>query len=273
MCLAFSTEKFRNLAWKSVRLSDHIETLGPSTKPADSAEEDQKTTCSDFWQFLAKREEGAVLSLVQDCRNSSLLVLCATHLFWDPIYPDIKAAQASLLCRAIRGFMEENKVFIRKYGVGSENNRLPIIVAGDFNAMPQKTQSDEYDEIPSGSCLVSAVYTILTQGSLPNDHLEHPFIRSNDCNDSHIKGLVLHSEGIVLGSAGKAAWGHEPPFTNKTKTFSGCLDYIFYSKEFLDVIEYLELPYEWHEAASFEPLPTARWPSDHLAIGFTFQWH
>lgn len=56
----------------------------------------------EFWQKLGSLNEGAVIALLQ-C-NSSARQLCtvATHLHWNPAFPDVKAAQAAILCHQVR---------------------------------------------------------------------------------------------------------------------------------------------------------------------------
>ena len=44
--------------------------------------------------------------LLEHARTKQRLVVGNTHLFWDPRYPHIKAAQAELACTAARAFME-----------------------------------------------------------------------------------------------------------------------------------------------------------------------
>jgi mRNA deadenylase 3'-5' endonuclease subunit Ccr4 len=75
-----------------------------------------------------------------------------------------------------------------------------------------------------------------------------------------------------------AGRGFEPPLTNKHPSFSGCLDYIWVSKQGLEVVGVLLMPYEQQlglaaqrempaSAVPFGSIPDAVWASDHLAVG------
>jgi hypothetical protein len=58
----------------------------------------------------------------------------------------------------------------------------------------------------------------------------------------------------------------EPPFTNYTSNFKGCLDYIFFSND-LERIERLVLPTEQElKAKGVSGLPCESFPSDHLPL-------
>ncbi|KAL9188294.1 hypothetical protein ACHAXT_006672 [Thalassiosira profunda] len=63
-----------------------------------------------------------------------------------------------------------------------------------------------------------------------------------------------------------------PPFTNVTKEFVGCLDYIFYEHSQFDLVGRLKVPTSFREmnasgAASGHLIPSDIWPSDHVAVG------
>jgi len=120
---------------------------------------------------------------------------------------------------------------------------LPLILAGDFNFRPG-----------------SAPYALLTNGSLPKEHHDHP----GPCED-----WDLDSSLRVLRSAyNEKHPSGEPNFTNYSWTkedadpFIGTLDYIFVSKH-PEVLQVDRLP-TLHE--SRDHLPHEHEPSDHLMI-------
>ena len=49
-----------------------------------------------------EREDGAVLALLTHRKTGKKLLAASTHLFWNPAFPDIKLAQAALLCKMVR---------------------------------------------------------------------------------------------------------------------------------------------------------------------------
>jgi CCR4-NOT transcription complex subunit 6 len=79
-------------------------------------------------------------------------------------------------------------------------------------------------------------------------------------------GLKLESTNFV------SRGGSEPPLTNKTDKFAGCLDYVFVSKGDWEVVSGLGMPYGADAPAEpadvvFPPIPNEIYPSDHLAVG------
>lgn len=160
---------------------------------------------------------------------------------------------------------------------------VPIVVAGDFNSLSMKTRSDEFDTIPdSVPHLVSGTYQLLTQGGMCTSHQDHPLqrLRPGDAK-SMLCALPLHASGIHLESAYAVAHGgREPPTTNHTPGFSGCLDYVLCSPLHFNVVGVLDMPYAWGEGEGdgacwleeFEYMPNEIYPSDHLAVGAQLTW-
>lgn len=56
-----------------------------------------------------------------------------------------------------------------------------------------------------------------------------------------------------------------PKFTNYTDDFKGCLDYIFFEKSKMSIIQTVPLPIEGVLSANIA-LPSKYFPSDHLAL-------
>ena len=56
-----------------------------------------------FWDLVrdGKREDGAVLALLTHRQTGRKLLAASTHLYWHPAFPDIKLAQAELLCKMV----------------------------------------------------------------------------------------------------------------------------------------------------------------------------
>jgi len=90
----------------------------------------------------------------------------------------------------------------------------------------------------------------------------------------------MSTSGLELQSAYFAARGNEPPVTNKHPSFTGCLDYLWFTPHHLEVLGHLAMPYETlgynrvsgnPDAVAFASIPNAVWPSDHLAVGGVFR--
>lgn len=62
-----------------------------------------------------------------------------------------------------------------------------------------------------------------------------------------------------------------PPYTNFTKGFNGCLDYIFHDTNNLTVSEVVPFP-SHEQVIENTALPSILFPSDHLALVSTLSW-
>ncbi len=70
---------------------------------------------------------------------------------------------------------------------------------------------------------------------------------------AHHPQITFNTSGLQLRSALAAAWGCDPPVTNKTPQFAGCLDYLWVSPQHWEVAQALELPYCWEKGREVEP--------------------
>lgn len=217
-------------------------------------------------------------------KESRKIVHAATsHLFWDPLFPDIKAFQAYLLCQEIDTYID---LFDSEIG-GESNKRVgglmksqlgrkggaPVVLGGDFNSLPFiKIDVEEPDLQKTGQTIKksidsskqSAVYELLTKGVLNSKHPEHPITKRegmNSCKTTDIPHSLSLNRPYV--SSYKSVMGHEPNYTNYTAHFKGCLDYVFTDN--LDVIGALEMPEE-SLLSSHTALPSPNFPSDHLPL-------
>lgn len=129
-------------------------------------------------------------------------------------------------------------------------------------------------QVPPGGSIQSGVYKLLTEGSLPPGHVDHPASRSL-CNSMASAAL----EGLPFRSGYREVLGHEPPLTTRVRSgFHGTLDYIFLlGPPSLRPVEMLELPYDTacgddpRAETSFPSYPSTRFNSDHLALGLTIE--
>lgn len=83
------------------------------------------------------------------------------------------------------------------------------------------------------------------------------------------------SNPIALRSAYTSPAGELIPFTNVTSDFVGLLDYIFYDKMSLRLVDRLDIPKSFpamnrNNILNGHLLPSDCWPSDHLCIGASF---
>jgi len=128
---------------------------------------------------------------------------------------------------------------------------------------------------------MSAVYALLTQGTLSPEHQEHPdSLVSKFSNLEWDKTGPLDTSGLALYDPYATVYPGlpSPALTTKTDVFSGHIDHIWLNQGLLLPNAYLSLPHgidKMHPLAGpssgagwgFSPIPSAEWPSDHLAMG------
>ena len=54
-----------------------------------------------FWDIVRERDDGAVLALARDRQSKQVMLAACTHLYHDPRFPDVKVAEAQLLCSEV----------------------------------------------------------------------------------------------------------------------------------------------------------------------------
>lgn len=72
------------------------------------------------------------------------LCVANTHLFWNPEYAHVKLAQAHAL-------LEEAKMFLGEMKKKFSLTKIPLIICGDFNSLPQ---SEVYNLFTTGEASV-----------------------------------------------------------------------------------------------------------------------
>jgi mRNA deadenylase 3'-5' endonuclease subunit Ccr4 len=191
----------------------------------------------------------ASLRLVQTL--SKRIIVANTHLKANETVVDerIRNAQAAIL-------LDQIKNFIITYRLGQP----PILICGDFNSRPSST-----------------VYKLFVQGSTqaevgyqPNNfkHLTHPFRLSSAYRSLHTLRSI--AAGIPADSVSSAERPSEAPFTMRMPGWVVTYDYIFYSQDWLRVVQLLDIPDEqtWPEKC----LPAWNFGSDHLSLVAWFDW-
>lgn len=166
------------------------------------------------------------------------LLLINTHIICNYQNTDVQLAQVYALTQEL----QSNPAL----------SRLPLIISGDFNVLPD-----------------SPVYRFLDKGRLASSE---PVLNPKE------EGVprVFPDEGISCGALGlqsayKAGQGREPETTNVKPDFTGCLDYIWFSRQ-LRVATVSPLPSLAELRSENGGLPSSTNPSDHIPIAahFTF---
>ena len=259
--VAWKTEKYSLVANKRVEF-DEIATLHVELNR-------KKILCANLGMMVLLQTAG---------KTGRKFVVATAHLQWKPIKTDTKILQAMHMVKSVHAFLEEKE----------EGKDLPIILAGDFNSLPN-----------------SAVVSLLSSGKVDNSHNEFREYISKDyqnflkfLNGENSKGGHLFlslpftfqsAYPFQIGEGNDKLTPLSKNYVNATNfvsIFAARIDYIWHTahfkvKERRNVLneEMMEKLCEWDQdfttkkKPSVSPLilPDQSWPSDHLALVCTFQ--
>ncbi|ETW21054.1 hypothetical protein PFFVO_00058 [Plasmodium falciparum Vietnam Oak-Knoll (FVO)] len=173
--------------------------------------------------------------------------ICNCHIHWNPLYPDIKLYHAYLIIRDFYEFIQNTVQDIPF---------IPLLLIGDFNSTPHIDHKKE-DEIIQAS----GVYELITTGRISKNHAHHPArLRKSEAFYSYPELKIPPFKSVF-----KEINGKEPEFTNKTPSFEGCIDYIFYKE--LIPISTETIP---RNLKDIKMLPNEHFPSDHIMLTSEF---
>lgn len=166
------------------------------------------------------RDDKALFCHFKHIFNDKSFVFVTTHLFHDPKFPDIKLLQTQCLLSLLETFLKSRSLNI---------STTPVIITGDFNSLPIKYLTDPFDDVPTADGLISGVYELLSNGSVSENHPQHPNARETwrerkknrkkDISQFQLFKELKHPFG--LQSVYKSYFGEEPKITTKTDTFQG----------------------------------------------------
>lgn len=192
----------------------------------------EQIRCSEeLKEKVINRSTGLQVSVLESVENPKhVLVVGVTHLYFRPEADHIRLLQAGM---SLQILLQVMGLYQNKY----PEKEVSLLFAGDFNSTP------EFE-----------VYRLMTCQMAGFDDIDW-----TDKENERVSG-VNFSHDLELASACGC-----PPYTNYTKGFYGCLDYIFYQTDKFSVKQVVELP-SHEEVTQHEFLPSITIPSDHLAI-------
>uniref|UniRef100_A0A1I8JEZ3 Endo/exonuclease/phosphatase domain-containing protein n=1 Tax=Macrostomum lignano TaxID=282301 RepID=A0A1I8JEZ3_9PLAT len=195
-----------------------------------------------------------VLAPVAKGQANSCLMVCTSHMHWDPQHSDVKLIQTVVLTSALAAKIKQ---FRANTGAAS----LPWFCAAISTRCPT---------------------LFLNRGSVERDHPE--FRRLG--RDPSLDGLKLpdnpaSSEDPAAATTAAASSssnfshsldlascysGVDMTYTNYTHEFKGVIDYIFASKRHFRVLDCLEGVTDWLRSGSVIGCPHPYIPSDHIPL-------
>ncbi|CAK9807032.1 2',5'-phosphodiesterase 12 [Anthophora plagiata] len=187
-------------------------------------------------QTFLNRNTIVQVAVLQSKENPEILIIGNTHLYFRPQADHIRLLQAYYSLVYLHTFANKMKAEHPECNVS-------ILYCGDFNSTPE-----------------NAIYQLMTQNYVPEDHTDW-----NSDPEEHVENVSI-KHNINLASACGT-----PEYTNYTATFSGCLDYIFYQLDNLQVEQVIPMPSK-EELAVHVGLPSIVFPSDHISLCVDLKW-
>ena len=178
-----------------------------------------------FTDKINRRFSSLVINLKLKSNNKNLFII-SVHLDSNIYYEDVKNFQAYIVLKYI------NKI--------SDNNKVPIILTGDFNALP-----------------ISSTYKGITTG------ISHNYFYMEDIKypEPFIKTPSIFTKNKFISSYQKV-FDKEPKYTNYTNDFKGTTDYIFVNSK-INVLGALE-ELNKDNLLKLKSIPNDKYPSDHF---------
>ncbi|KAI4492309.1 hypothetical protein M0802_009890 [Mischocyttarus mexicanus] len=187
-------------------------------------------------RFLGRNTTAQIIALRSKERPSDILVITNTHLYFHPDADHIRLLQGYYILLYIEKFVENIKT---KY----PDSNVSILLCGDFNSVPE-----------------CGIYQLMTENYIPENYKDWS---SN--SEETVKNVSLTSNISFASACGT------PMYTNYTPLFSGCLDYIFYEKNKLEVEQVIPMP-SLEEVSANVGLPSIVFPSDHISLCADLKW-
>ncbi|EGD79484.1 hypothetical protein PTSG_12983 [Salpingoeca rosetta] len=185
--------------------------------------------CNTVIDRCMPKDNVALFTVFEHAVTKKRVFVANLHLTWDPHFSDVKVVQIVLALKAIREFLQENKLL-----------DVPVMLMGDFNSMPD-----------------SGVYEFLATGKInPN----HPDMQGYDYK------AFFDSVGTTHPFKLRSAYTTEMQYTNKTAGFVGIIDYIWYTEGSL-LPQAVWGPVDESYMDRVSGCPNPHFSSDHLALG------
>ncbi|KAI1438292.1 glucose-repressible alcohol dehydrogenase transcriptional effector [Xylaria sp. CBS 124048] len=227
-------------------------------------------SADDVFNRVMPKDTVAVFCFFESRLTGNRFIVVNAHLCWESYLPDVKAVQTGILMelvtkqserytrrppipieekRAVRSTMgdngsEEDPLDPSPSQEYRNNTDIPLFVCGDYNSM-----SD------------SSVYELLEKGRIPPDH---PELKGHSYGNFTRDGIE-HPFSLRNAYAHLFGTPDELTFTNYTPSFSGVIDYIWYTTNTLDLVELLGPP-DAEYLKRVPGFPNYHFPADHIQI-------
>ncbi|POS84599.1 hypothetical protein EPUL_003456 [Erysiphe pulchra] len=222
----------------------------------------------DIFNRVMPRDHIGVVCFFENRLTGSRLILVNTHIFWDPVYADVKLIQTAILLGEVNRLAEkyvkwgpykENKSFIQ-----TDENTLSDV--REQTPLPSKEYASK-TQIPLIICsdlnstAESSVFELLARGTVKPNHPE----LGGRSYGNFTKDGIDHPFSLKSAYTNLDKSQDSVPFTNYTPGFRGVIDHIWYSTNALENISLLgQVDPEYMKTVP--GFPNHHYPSDHLSL-------
>ncbi|XP_065209811.1 2',5'-phosphodiesterase 12 [Planococcus citri] len=229
----FKKSRFKLVSCDKLTLGEDSHELSYLSHIWDAVSKDES-----LYAKLKERTTAAQILLLDylDKPNHKLIV-ANTHLYFHPSADHIRLLQAAICL----GFINN---LLNRLNSEDPNSKISVVFCGDFNSTPE-----------------CGVYKLFTTNFVPETYHEWKY---ENCSENDLK-LSLHNPISFESACGT------PEFTNYTRLFAGCLDYIFYQKDLLTVEQVIPFPAK-EDVMKHVGIPSVVFPSDHIALVADLAW-
>ncbi|XP_055954662.1 CCR4-NOT transcription complex subunit 6-like isoform X3 [Patella vulgata] len=185
------------------------------------------------------------------------IMVATAHIHWDPEYCDVKLIQTMMLMWELRNIIEDTlQQFRPNTATARDINAMPLLLCGDLNSLPD-----------------SGVVEYLTHSKVAANHIDFKELGYENCLkklNPNIRDKESLSHSFRLGRAYNNS--EIMPNTNYTYDFKGIIDYIFYSKDHMNLLGMLgAIDDEWFKQNKIIGCPHPHIPSDHFSLFVEFE--
>ena len=244
---------------------DFIEFANSAINRSDMKGED------DIFNRVMPHDQIASINFLENRRTGTRFIVGNAHIFWDPVYEDVKVVQVAILLERLAKLADDwakrpacglaqKRAYTSLRQDGEEGgeelsdesledfkpsqeytsgNQIPLILCGDYNAERR-----------------TAVCDLLENGSLSRDHK----VLANRSYGNFTKNGITHP--FKLKSAYQDS---SMEFTNYTPGYTGHIDYIWYSPSSLRLKKILG-EIDLDHVLALPGFPMFHFPSDHLPL-------
>ncbi|KAI1342271.1 endonuclease/Exonuclease/phosphatase [Xylariaceae sp. FL0016] len=231
----------------------------------------------DVFNRVMPKDNIALYCFFESRFTGQRFIVVNAHLCWEQHLADVKAVQTGIMMELVT---KQSEKWTRKPPIplgekrpGKDKSRDEATAAEADDPdkdIPEPVPSQEYrnnTDIPLLVCgdynslTDSSVYELLERGRISPDH---PDLRGRTYGNFTETGIE-HPFSLRNSYAHLFGTPDELSFTNYTPTFTGVIDYIWYTTNTLDVVELLGPP-DSEYLKRVPGFPNYHFPADHIHI-------